>query len=161
MWRYFLLAGGITPPRNYTSWCDTGTRGQDSPPSGRHGTDKELEIIIARDALETSDKACFYKTIALDDEPALLQFDYERLEGVFPKGREHVRQIVGSAGPAKARQAAMDAERRSNEFFRCYPNQVDRPQGRAMFEQFAKEEERHWAVIREAHDELRTHTGGL
>ena len=55
----------------------------------------------------------------------------------------------------------MDAERRSNEFFRYYADQVDRPQGRALFEQFAKDEERHRAVIREAHDELRTHTGGL
>ena len=77
-----------------------------------------------------------------------------------PQG-EHVRQIVGSAGHAKARRAAMDAERRSNEFFRYYADQVDRPQGRALFEQFAKDEERHRAVIREAHDELRTHTGGL
>ena len=77
-----------------------------------------------------------------------------------PQG-EHVRQIVGSASPAEALQAAMDAERRSNEFFRYYADQVDRPQGRALFEQFAKDEERHRAVIREAHDELRTHTGGL
>ena len=114
-----------------------------------------LEVLQAEfDALR-------HRRFGPDDEPALLQFDYERLECIFPKGREHVRQIVGSAGPAEARQAAMDAERRSNEFFHCYANQVDRPQGRAMFEQFAEEEERHWAVIREAHDKLSTRTSSL
>ena len=90
----------------------------------------------------------------LDNEPALLQFDYERLESIFPKGREHIRQMVRSARPTEALQAAMDAERRSYEFFRHYANRVDKPQGRAIFEQFAHDEERHLAVIREAYDEL-------
>ena len=170
-----------------------------TPPSSRHGTDKELEVILARDALEmaianerqglhfynhalevTGDamtREVFTRLAAeekehlevlqaefdalrhshtwLDDEPALLQFDYERLESIFPKGREHIWQIVRSASPIEALQAAMDAERRSYEFFRHYANQVDKPQGRTIFEQFADEEERHLTVIREAYDELR------
>ena len=40
----------------------------------------------------------------LDNEPALLQFDYERLESIFPKGREHIRQMVRSARPTEALQ---------------------------------------------------------
>ena len=167
-------------------------------PSSRHGTDEDLEIILARDALEmaianeqqglhfynhaieaTGDattREVFTSLAAeeeehlgvlqaefddlrqrhawLDDEPALLQFDNERLESIFPKGREHIRQMVRSASPSEALQAAMDAERRSCEFFRHYANQVDKPQGRAIFEQFAIEEERHLKVIREAYDEL-------
>jgi rubrerythrin len=171
---------------------------QSAPPSSRHGTDRELEVILARDALEmaitneqqglhfynhaleaTADamtRQVFMRLAAeekehlevlqaefdslrqshtwLDDEPALLQFDYERLESIFPKGREHIWQMVRSAGPIEALQAAMDAERRSYEFFRHYANQVDKPKGRAIFEQFADEEERHLMVIREAYDEL-------
>ena len=173
-----------------------------APPSSRHGTDQELEVILARDALEmaianeqqglhfynhaleaTDDamtREVFSRLAAdeeehlhvlqteidalrqrhdwLDDEPALLQFDYERLESIFPKGREHIRQMVRSASPTEALQAAMDAERRSYEFFRHYANQVDKPQGRAIFEQFADEEERHLTVIREAYDELQART---
>ncbi|MCY4513750.1 MAG: transcriptional repressor [Candidatus Tectomicrobia bacterium] len=176
-----------------------------APPSSRHGADSELEIILARDALEMAianeqqglffynhalDATCntltrevFSRLAAeekerlevlqaefdalrhrhfwLDDEPALLRFDCERLESIFPKGREHIRQMVRSAGPAEALQAAIDAERRSYEFFRYYANQVDKPQGQAIFEQFAEEEERHLAVIREAYDELRTRTGSV
>ena len=167
-------------------------------PSSRHGTDEELEIILARDALEmaianeqqglhfynhaieatgdASTREVFTSLAAeeeehlgvlqaefdalrqrhdwLDDEPALLQFDNERLEGIFPKGREYIWQMVRSAGASEALQAAMDAERRSCEFFRHYANQVDKPQGRVIFEQFAIEEERHLKVIREAYDEL-------
>ena len=176
-----------------------------APPSSRHGTDSELEIILARDALEmaianeqqglflynhaldaagdTMTREVFSRLAAeekeklevlqaefdalrhrhfwLDNEPALLQFDYERLESIFPKGREHIRQMVRSASPAEALQAALDAERRSYEFFRFYANQVDKPQGRAIFEQFAEDEERHLTVIREAYDELHTRTGSL
>ena len=176
-----------------------------APPSSRHGTDEELEIILARDALEmaianeqqglhfyhhaldaTGDamarevftrlaaeekehlevlqaefEALRHRHFWLDEEPALLQFDYQRLESIFPKGREHIRQMVRSASPVEALQAAMDAERRSYEFFRYYANQVDKPQGRAIFEQFAEEEERHLTVIREAYDELRMRTGSL
>ena len=171
-----------------------------APPSNRHSTDKELEVILARDALEmaitneqqglhfynhaleatrdTMTREVFTRLAAeekehlavlqaefdtlrqrhdwLDDEPALLQFDYERLESIFPKGREHIRQMVRSASPTEALQAAMDAERRSYEFFRHYANQVDKPQGRTIFEQFADEEERHLTVIREAYDALQT-----
>ncbi len=170
-----------------------------APPSSHHGTDKELEVILARDALEmaitneqqglhfynhaleaTSDamtREIFTRLAAeekehlevlreefdtlrqshtwLDDEPALLQFDNERLESIFPKGREHIRQMVRSASPTEALQAAMDAERRSYDFFRHYANQVDKPRGQAIFEQFANEEERHLTVIREAYDDLR------
>ena len=101
-----------------------------APPSSRHGTDQELEAILARDALEmaianeqqglhfynhaleatddTMTREVFSRLAAdeeehlhvlqaefealrqrhdwLDDEPALLQFDYERLESIFPKG---------------------------------------------------------------------------
>ena len=167
-------------------------------PSSRHGTEADLEVILARDALgmamtnerhglhfyqhaleATGDPVTreVFSRLAgeeqehlhelqrefdalrqshpwLDDEPALLQFDDERLESIFPKGREHIRQLVRSAGPTEALQAAMDAERRSYEFFRHYANQVDQPQGRALFEQFARDEERHVAVIRQAYDEL-------
>lgn len=169
-----------------------------APPSSRHGTDKELEVILARDALEmaitneqqglhfynhalefTHDAVTreIFSRLAveekehlevlrteinalrrnhtwLDDEPALLQFDYERLKSIFPKGREHIRQMVRSASPTEALQAAMEAERRSYEFFRHYANQVDEPKGRAIFAQFADEEERHLTGIREAYDEL-------
>ena len=167
-------------------------------PSSRHGTEAELEVILARDALEmaitnerhglhfynhaleaTGDsvtRRLFTRLAAeekehlevlqakfhalrrshawLDDEPALLQFDYERLESLFPKGSEHIRQLVCSGNPVEALQAAMEGERRSYEFFRHYANQVDKPQARAIFEQFAHDEERHLAVIREAYDEL-------
>lgn len=172
-------------------------------PSSRHGTEAELEIILARDALQmaitnerhgldfynhaleatrdpvtrqvftrlaTEEKAHLEELQAeidmlrrchawLDAEPALLQFDYERLESIFPKGSEHIRQLVQSANPSEALQAAMDAERRSYEFFRHYANQVDKPQGRTIFEQFANDEERHLAVIREAYDELQARGG--
>ena len=167
-------------------------------PSSRHGTEADLEVILARDALGMAmtnerhglhfyqhaleaigdpvtrevfsrlageEKEHLHELQAafdalrqnhpwLDDEPALLQFDDERLESIFPKGREHIRQLVRSARPTEALQAAMDAERRSYEFFRHYANQVDRPQGRALFEQFARDEERHVAAIRQAYDEL-------
>ena len=69
----------------------------------------------------------------LHDEPAPLQFDDERLESIFPKGREQIGQMVRSASPAEALQAGMDAERRFNEFFRYYADQVDMPQRRAIF----------------------------
>ena len=176
-----------------------------APPSSRHGTNSELETILARDALEmaianeqqglffynhaldaagdTMTRGVFTRLAAeekehlevlqaefdalrrryfwLDDEPALLQFDYERLESIFPKGREHIRQMVRSAGPTEALQAAMGADRRSCEFIRFYANQVDKPHGRAIFGQFAEEEERLLTVIREAYDDLSRRTGSL
>jgi rubrerythrin len=50
----------------------------------------------------------------------------------------------------------MDAERRSYEFFQHCANIVDNPKGRAIFEQFAREEQRHLALIRDTYDELRS-----
>jgi Fur family ferric uptake transcriptional regulator len=92
----------------------------------------------------------------LDTEPPLLHFDHERLESIFPKGREHIGQIVRSASPVEALHLAMDAERRSYEFFRHYANKVDHPKGRAIFEQFAQEERRHLTLIRNAYNRLQT-----
>jgi Fur family ferric uptake transcriptional regulator len=148
-------------------------------PSSRHGTEAELEVILARDALEmaitnewhglhfynhaleaTRDPVTrqVFTRLAAEEKEHLevlqAEFDNERLESIFPKGSEHIRQMVRSAKPTEALQAAMDAERRSYEFFRHYANQVDKPRGRAIFEQFADDEKRHLAVIREAYDEL-------
>jgi Fur family transcriptional regulator, ferric uptake regulator len=93
----------------------------------------------------------------LDEEPPLLHFDHERLESIFPKGQEHIGQMMRSASSAEALHLAMDAERRSYEFFRHYANKVDHPKGRAIFEQFAQEEQRHLTLIRNAYDKLQTH----
>lgn len=170
------------------------------PPSSRHGTEKDLETILSRDALEvaianeeqglhfythavevTSDdtaRAVFsqlaveeeehlttlqqeYNALRranawLDDEPSLLYFDYDRLQGIFPRGEEHIRHIVQMVSPAEALQLAMDAERRSYEFFQYYANRVEYDKGRDIFAKFAEEEERHLALIREAYQTLQS-----
>ncbi len=90
----------------------------------------------------------------LDDEPALLYFDQERLDSIFPKNPEQIVQIVQSASPAEALYIAMAAERRSYEFFSDYAQKVESPQGRKIFEKFAQEEQRHLHMIRHAYDEL-------
>jgi rubrerythrin len=171
-----------------------------APPSTRHGTDKDLEIILSRDALEvaianeeqglhfythaveaTSDntaRAVFsqlaveeqehltalqqeYDTLRrahawLDDEPSLLYFDYDRLQSIFPKGEEHIRHIVQLVSPAEALQLAMDAERRSYEFFQYYANRVEYAKGRDLFAKFAEEEEHHLELIRDAYQTLQS-----
>jgi rubrerythrin len=90
----------------------------------------------------------------LDDEPSLLHFDYERLQTIFPQGKDHIRHIVETAGPAEALRVAMDAEQRSYEFFRYYANHVEYAKGQAIFAQFAQEEERHLAIIQAAYHAL-------
>ena len=79
-----------------------------------------------------------------------------------PAGRFRHRlpntEMVRPGSPTEALQAAMDAERRSCEFFRHYANQVNNPQGRAIFEKFAEEKKRHLTVIREAYDDLSVRT---
>jgi Fur family ferric uptake transcriptional regulator len=90
----------------------------------------------------------------LDDEPALLHFDHERLESIFPQDRHNIGQIVQSAGPIEALFMAMTAERRSYEFFHHYASMVEYPRGRAIFKQFASEEQRHLKMIRHAYHEL-------
>jgi rubrerythrin len=90
----------------------------------------------------------------LDDEPALLYFDHERLESIFPQDRHNIVQLVQSASPAEALYMAMMAERRSYEFFRHYASKVEYPKGRAMFKKFATEEQQHLQMIRHAYDAL-------
>ncbi len=90
----------------------------------------------------------------LEDEPSLLYFDNERLQSIFPKDRDEIGRIMQAAGPIEALHIAMDAERRSYDVFRYYAKKVDYPQGRAIFEQFAHEEERHLTLIRDAYDQL-------
>jgi Fur family ferric uptake transcriptional regulator len=167
-------------------------------PSSRHGTQRDLDTILSRDALEvaianerqglhfyshalevTADattRSVFarlateerqhlavlqheYATLQrahgwLKDEPALLHFDYDRLQNIFPRGREHVRQLVQSASPTEALYLAMEAERRSYEFFLHYATIVEYSKGRAIFEHFADEEQRHLTLIRDAYDTL-------
>jgi Fur family transcriptional regulator, ferric uptake regulator len=96
----------------------------------------------------------------LDDEPALLYFDHERLESIFPHDRQNIVQIVQSASPAEALYMAMMAERRSYEFFRHYASKVEYPKGRAIFRKFATEEQRHLRMIRHAYDELQEKSRG-
>lgn len=164
-------------------------------PSERHSTEKDLETILSRDALEvaianeeqglhfytnavevTMDeiaKAVFsnladeeqhhltalkqeYDALRhahswLDDEPSLLYFDYERLQGIFPKGNENIRQILQMIGPAEALKLAMEAERRSQEFFSYYANRVEYAKGREIFAKFAEEEEHHLQLIDDAY----------
>jgi len=90
----------------------------------------------------------------LDDEPALLHFDHERLESIFPQDQRNIAQSVRSASPAEALYMAMLAERRAYEFFHHYADKVGYPTGRAIFEQFAHEEQQHFTMIRHAYDEL-------
>jgi Fur family ferric uptake transcriptional regulator len=90
----------------------------------------------------------------LDDEPALLHFDHERLESIFPQDQSNIAQSVRSAGPAEALYMAMVAERRAYEFFHQYASKVGYPTGRAIFEQFAHEEQQHFTLIRHAYDAL-------
>jgi Fur family ferric uptake transcriptional regulator len=90
----------------------------------------------------------------LDDEPALLHFDHERLESIFPQDQRNIAQSVRSASPTEALYMAMLAERRAYEFFHHYANKVGYPTGRAIFEQFAHEEQQHFTMIRHAYDEL-------
>lgn len=169
-----------------------------APPSSRHGTDKDLETILSRDALEVAianeEQGLHFYTHAvevttddttrtvfsqlaeeeqehlnalqheydalrqaqpwLDDEPSLLYFDYDRLRNIFPKGQDHIRSIVQTVSPAEALQLAMDAERRSYEFFYYYANRVEYAKGRDIFAQFAEEEERHLELIRAAYHGL-------
>jgi Fur family ferric uptake transcriptional regulator len=90
----------------------------------------------------------------LDDEPALLYFDYDRLESIFPQGQSNMAQLVQSISPAEALYVAMAAERRSYEFFSAYADKVESPTGRAVFKRFAHEEQRHLTMIRHAYDAL-------
>lgn len=90
----------------------------------------------------------------LDDEPSLLYFDYDRLQNIFPQGQENIRHLVQSVSPAEALQLAMDAERRSYEFFHFYANRVEYAKGRTIFAQFALEEERHLDMIRDAYNAI-------
>lgn len=90
----------------------------------------------------------------LDDEPSLLYYDDERLHNIFPKGQEHIRHMVQSVSPLEALQLAMDAEHRSYEFFRYYATRVEYEKGRDIFAQFAREEERHLTLIRQAYREI-------
>jgi Fur family ferric uptake transcriptional regulator len=92
----------------------------------------------------------------LDDEPSLLYFDHESLESIFPRDHPNIVQIVQSASPAEALYMAMVAERRSYEFFRHYASQVEHPKGRAIFQQFADEEQQHFTMIRHAYDALQS-----
>ncbi len=87
----------------------------------------------------------------LDDEPSLLYFDYDRLQGIFPKGNENIRDLVQMIGPAEVLQLAMDAERRSQEFFSYYANRVEYAKGQEIFAKFAEEEERHLQLINDAY----------
>jgi Fur family transcriptional regulator, ferric uptake regulator len=96
----------------------------------------------------------------LDDEPALLYFDQERLESIFPQDRHSITQIAQSATPAEALYMAMAAERRAYEFFRQYASKVEYPTGRAIFRKFASEEQRHLRMIRHAYDELQEKSKG-
>ena len=169
-----------------------------APSSIRHGTERDLETILSRDALEaaianeeqglhfythamdvTSDKTArsVFGQLAvdeqehlstlqteydalrrahpwLDDEPSLLYFDYERLQSIFPRGEEHIRQMVKAVSPAEALQLAMEAERRSYEFFQYYATRVEYAKGRAIFAKFAAEEEHHLNLIRDAYQTL-------
>ena len=171
---------------------------QTPPPSTRHGTEKDVETILSRDALQmaiTNEEhgLHFYshavKIVAddttrtvfahladeehqhlvalrheydmlrqahhwLDDEPSLLHFDYERLQNIFPKGQDHINHLIQSLSPVEALNIAMDVERRSYEFFRHYANKVEYPKGRAIFEQFAREEQQHLTLIRDAYQKL-------
>ncbi|GIX46515.1 MAG: hypothetical protein KatS3mg131_0726 [Candidatus Tectimicrobiota bacterium] len=90
----------------------------------------------------------------LNAEPPLLYFDYERLESIFPKSRQHIVQLVQAASPAEVLYLAMSAERRSYEFFNDYADKVEYPKGKAIFKKFASEERRHLRLIREAYQAL-------
>jgi Fur family ferric uptake transcriptional regulator len=96
----------------------------------------------------------------LDDEPALLHFDHDRLESIFPQDRHHIGQIVQAANPAEALFMAMTAERRSYEFFHHYASMVEYPKGRAIFKKFASEEQRHLKMIRHVYNELQEKAKG-
>ncbi len=174
---------------------------QATPPSGRHGTSKDLETILSRDALEVAianeEQGLHFYTNAvevtedeiaksvfsnlardeqqhlialqkeyddlrhahnwLDDEPSLLYFDYERLQGIFPRGQDNIRHIVQTVGPGEALKLAMDAERRSHEFFSYYANRVEYEKGRDIFAKFAQEEERHLKLIDDAYKAIQDH----
>lgn len=95
---------------------------------------------------------------ALTSEPALLYFDYDRLEDIFPQSRFNVAQAVQSVSAAEALYMAMAAERRSYEFFSAYADKVEYPEGRAIFKKFASEERRHLSMIRHAYDALQDKT---
>jgi Fur family transcriptional regulator, ferric uptake regulator len=180
------------------SICDDCTRA--TPPSERHGTDKDLETILSRDALEVAianeEQGLHFYTNAvevtvdeiaksvfsnlareeqqhlttlqkeyqdlrhahswLDDEPSLLYFDYERLRSIFPTGTDNIRRMVQMVGPAEALKLAMDAERRSHEFFRYYANRVEYTKGRDIFAKFAQEEKRHLKLIDDAYKAIQT-----
>lgn len=171
---------------------------QAKPPSARHSSDQDLEMIISRDALEVAmaneEQGLRFYTLAveateddttrqvfthlakdeqqhliqlqkeydalrraqtwLDDEPSLLHFDDDRLQTIFPRGQDNIRHIVETASPAEALRVAMDAEQRSYEFFRYYANRVEYAKGRAIFAQFAQEEERHLEMIQAAYHAL-------
>jgi Fur family ferric uptake transcriptional regulator len=96
----------------------------------------------------------------LDDEPALLYFDNERLESIFPQDRQSIVQSVQSASPAEALYMAMAAERRAYEFFRHYASKVEYPTGREIFQKFATEEQRHMRMIRHAYAALQEKSKG-
>jgi Fur family transcriptional regulator, ferric uptake regulator len=171
---------------------------QAKPPSARHSSDHDLEVIISRDALEVAmaneEQGLRFYTRAieiigddstrevlrhlaqdeqqhlaqlqqayeelrraqpwLDDEPSLLHFDYERLQGIFPQSQDTIRELVETSGTAEALRMAMAAEQRSYEFFRYYANRVEDARGRAIFTQFAQEEERHLELIQAAYHAL-------
>jgi Fur family ferric uptake transcriptional regulator len=94
----------------------------------------------------------------VDDEPSLLHFDPTRLEGIFPSAQFHVSQVIQPVNPAEALYLAMVAERRSYEFFSDYADKVELPTGRAIFQEFAHEEERHLTMLRHAYDALQDRT---
>lgn len=91
---------------------------------------------------------------ALDDEPPLLYFDYDRLEDIFPQSQSNAVPTVQSVSVAETLYIAMAAERRSYEFFSDYADKVEYPEGRAIFKKFATEERRHLTMIRHAYNAL-------
>jgi len=105
-------------------------------------------------ALQKEYEALHQAYPALDDEPPLLYFDYDRLEDIFPQSQSNVVRTVQSVSAAEALYIAMAAERRSYEFFSDYADKVEYPQGRAIFKKFATEERRHLSMIRHAYDAL-------
>ena len=133
-----------------------------APPSSRHGTDRELEIILARDALEMAianeQQGLFLCSHALDATGDTLTREvFSRLAA---EEGEHLEGLQAEFDALRHRHFWLDDDPALLRF--DYERlETIFPKGRAIFGQFAEEEERLLTVIREAYDELSRRTGSL
>lgn len=88
------------------------------------------------------------------EAPVFLHFDYEALKKIFPSRDEIKKKLNAELTEEEALRLAMQMEKDARDFFRSYAQDFNDTKGRDIFLQFAKEEEDHYAIIRETYDQV-------